>query len=215
MNIPLRTLLVEDTERDGLLVLEALRWEGFEPDFLRVQTAAEMETALATKEWDVVLCDYSLPGFDALAAIQLVQDAKLDLPVIVVSGTIGEEKAVEAIKAGATDYLMKDRLPRLGAAVSQALDKKRLRNEQKLAEEALRNEQALFNSLFNTTPDHIYFKDRESRFLRINEVLAHRFGLRSASEAVGKTDGNFFTEKHAQQAYHDEQGVMPTGKPII
>jgi len=215
MNEPLRSLLVEDVERDALLVLEALRWEGYEPSSLRVQTVAEMEAALTKQEWDIILCDYALPGFDAMAALQLVKQMELEVPVIIVSGTVGEEKAVSAIKAGASDYLMKDRLTRLGAAVRQNLEQAKLRKEQKRVAQDLAKEQALFNSLFNTIPDHIYFKDLTSRFVRVNEAFARSFGLPSTDDVVGKTDSDYFTEKHALQAYADEQRIMTTGEPIV
>jgi PAS domain S-box-containing protein len=85
----------------------------------------------------------------------------------------------------------------------------------KQAEEALRQEQTLFNSLASTIPDNIYFKDRQSRFVRVNQTMAQRFGLRDPGEAAGKTDFDFFSDEHARQAYKDEQRVMLTGEPLI
>ena len=87
--------------------------------------------------------------------------------------------------------------------------------ERRRAEEALRREEALFASLANTIPDHIYFKDRQSRFIRINGAMARSFELRDPSEAVGKTDYDMFSTEHAQQAFVDEQRIMETGKPMI
>jgi PAS domain S-box-containing protein len=87
--------------------------------------------------------------------------------------------------------------------------------ERKHAEEALRREQALFKDLVSTIPDNIYFKDRKSRFVCINDAMAKTFGLHSADEAAGKTDFDIFSEEHARQAYEDEQRIMSTGEPLI
>jgi PAS domain S-box-containing protein len=87
--------------------------------------------------------------------------------------------------------------------------------ERRQAEAALKQEQTLFNSLVSTIPDHIYFKDRQSRFVRINASMAQHFGLRDPAEAVGKTDFDMFSEEHARQAYEDEQRILATGEPII
>jgi two-component system cell cycle sensor histidine kinase/response regulator CckA len=87
--------------------------------------------------------------------------------------------------------------------------------ERRRTEEALRNEQALFANLFNTIPDHIYFKDRQGRFIRINEAMVRAFGLRNAAEAVGKSDSDIFSEEHASQAWRDEQRIMETGEPMV
>ncbi len=87
--------------------------------------------------------------------------------------------------------------------------------DQRKAEEDLRQEQVLFQSLAGAVPDNIYFKDRQSRFVRINAIMAQRFGLRDPAEAVGKRDSNFFSEEHARQAYDDEQRIMSTGEPLI
>jgi PAS domain S-box-containing protein len=87
--------------------------------------------------------------------------------------------------------------------------------EHRLTEEALRREEALFTDLANTIPDHIYFKDRQSRFIRINLAMARALGFRNAAEAVGKSDFDVFGEEHAQQAFADEQRIMETGEPMI
>ncbi len=87
--------------------------------------------------------------------------------------------------------------------------------ERRRAEDALHNEQALFAYLFNTIPDHIYFKDRQGRFIRINDAMVRALGLRNSDEAVGKTDFDIFAEEHARQANADEQRVMETGEPLV
>src|SRR5579885_986770 len=110
---PLRVLLVEDSLDDAELILLALSRGGFEPRWQRAESAAGLRAALVDGPWDVVLSDYTLPGFGAAEALALARQADPDLPFLVVSGTIGEERAVELMRAGANDYLLKDRLTRL------------------------------------------------------------------------------------------------------
>src|ERR1043165_407700 len=110
MSLPLRVLLVEASEQDALPTLRALRGGGFQPECKRVDTPKEMKEALGTGSWDVVISDYGMPKFSGPAALELLQDSGLDMPFIVVSGTIGEDLAVNMMKAGAHDYLMKGQL---------------------------------------------------------------------------------------------------------
>jgi DNA-binding NtrC family response regulator len=136
MSSSIRVLLLEDRADDALLLARELERHGFEPDWSRVETRAEYLEAL-TRRPDVILADYTLPRFDALAALRLLREEELDIPFIVVTGTIGEERAVECMREGASDYLLKDRLTRLGPAVTRALEEKKLRDEKQAAEAAL------------------------------------------------------------------------------
>src|SRR4051794_27361393 len=104
MSVPLRVLLVEDSEDDCALLLRALRRGGYEPEYTRVDTAEAMRTALTAAPWDVVISDHRMPQFSAPAALTLLQESGLELPFLIVSGTIGEEIAVEAMRAGAHDF---------------------------------------------------------------------------------------------------------------
>ena len=115
----LRVLQVEDQERDATLLARLLSRHGYEVTSERVETQAEMRAALAAREWDIILCDYSMPEFNALAALSLMGQMELDVPFIIISGTIGEGAAVEAMRAGAHDYLMKDSLARLAPAIER------------------------------------------------------------------------------------------------
>ena len=110
MKTSLRVLIVEDSEFDAQMMITLLRKGGYEITFERVETEAALRTALAGKTWDIILADYNLPEFDAPAALRILQESGLDLPFIIVSGTMGEETAVNAMKAGAHDYLLKDKL---------------------------------------------------------------------------------------------------------
>lgn len=119
---PLRVLVVEDNPDDAALEERELRRGGFEPTVRRVETPEEMREALRSEDWDVVLSDYRLPRFNAPAALHLLRSSGLDIPFIVVSGSVGEQEGVEVMRAGARDYFPKDRLARLAAAVERELD---------------------------------------------------------------------------------------------
>src|SRR6266849_2659527 len=121
MGKTLRVLNVEDSEHDVTLLARHLQRAGYDLISDRVETAATMKAALESRDWDVILCDYSMPQFNALAALALVKEAKLDIPFIIISGTVGEALAVEAMRSGAHDYLMKDNLVYLGPAIERAL----------------------------------------------------------------------------------------------
>ena len=118
----IRVLMIEDAEVDALLNVRELERGGYEPHWQRVETAEEMAAALRDREWDVILADYRLPRFSAPAALELLQGTELDLPFIVVSGGIGEETAVMAMKAGAHDFFLKSNMARLVAVHEQQLD---------------------------------------------------------------------------------------------
>lgn len=139
---PIHVLTVEDSEDDAQIVVDTLRADGFEPVSRRVDTAAAIREALSAKTWDVVLVDYSLPGLYGLSVLQAVQSAitdfALDIPVIVVSGSIQDEEAVAAMRAGAHDYLLKDNLTRLGSAVDRELTAAAERRGRRAEQEQLR-----------------------------------------------------------------------------
>jgi diguanylate cyclase (GGDEF)-like protein/PAS domain S-box-containing protein len=166
MSKPLRVLVVEDSAEDAELLLEELRRGGYEVSFERVDATAAMTAALTGAEWDIVISDYSMPDFSAPAALELLQKSGFDLPFIIVSGVIGEEVAVEAMKAGAQDCIMKYNLKRLLPAVERELREAGVRREGKRAEEALK----LFRTLIDRSNDAIEVVDPETgRFLDINE----------------------------------------------
>ena len=138
MSTALRVLLVEDSENDAALIVRHLNKAGYEVSWERAETAGQMRAALERPGWDIVIADYKLPGFDAPAALGILQQTGLDLPFVVVSGQIGEETAVALMKAGAHDYLMKDHLARLAPAVERELGEARMRRERLRGAEELR-----------------------------------------------------------------------------
>lgn len=146
MSTPIRVLILEDRPTDAELMVHELHRAGFDVDWHCVDTEPDYLAHLRD-DLDVILADYSMPQFDAQRALQLLQERGLDIPLLIVTGSISEEVAVECMKQGAADYLLKDRLTRLGPAVAHALQQKRLRDEKQRAEAALRERAAHLEAL--------------------------------------------------------------------
>jgi len=134
MSTALRVLIVEDSPDDAALVLRELRRGGYEPLAERVETGEGMNAALERAKWDLILCDYTMPHFSALQALEMLKSKQLDVPFIIISGTIGEETAVNAMKAGAQDFIIKGRLARLVPALEREIREAHSRLERRLAE---------------------------------------------------------------------------------
>ncbi len=178
MGVPLRVLLVEDSENDALLILRELRRGGYEPVSRRVETAAGMEAVLEEGAWDLVISDHSMPAFNSLAALDLVRGKGfVDLPFIIVSGRIGEDAAVSAMKAGAHDYIMKDNLARLNSAIERELGDAEVRRRRREAEAALRDSETRFRLMIEQSPLSIQIFSPEGRTLRVNRAWEKLWGV--------------------------------------
>ena len=175
MPTSLNLLLLEDSLNDAELILDVLREAGFEPASRRVDSKADYLREL-DQPTDFILSDFSMPQFTAHDALRLMKERGLDIPFIVVSGCIGEDMAVECMKAGATDYLLKDRLARLGHSVSQALERKRLIEEKRQAEQRLFLE--TFHDSLTGLPNRALFLDRLDRvYQQSRRQSSHLFAL--------------------------------------
>jgi PAS domain S-box-containing protein len=178
MGTPLKVLFVEDSENDALLLLRELRRGGYEPRSRRVDTAGDMEAALGEEDWDLVISDHSMPSFDSLAALNLLRDRGFpDLPFIIVSGRIGEDAAVSAMKAGAHDYLMKDNLARLNTAIERELREAEVRRRRREAEVALRDSETRFRLMIEQSPLSVQIFSPDGQTLRVNRAWEKLWGV--------------------------------------
>src|SRR2546426_1120695 len=177
MGIPLRVLMVEDSEDDALLLVRELQRGGYEPAFERVASAAAMEAALERHSWDLVIGDHSMPHFSGMAALALVRARGLDVPFICVSGTISEEMAVSAMKAGANDWVTKGHLKRLLPAIERELREAKGRA-------ALRASEAGYETLVEHAPIGIYRSTPQGRFVSANQALVRMLGYASVADVL-------------------------------
>ena len=184
MSIPLRVLILEDHETDAELMVHELRQAGYEPDWDRVDNEQDYLGCLSPS-LDVILADYTLPQFDAMRALHLLKSQGMEIPFIVVTGTVGEEVVAECMRQGAKDYLLKDRLGRLGSAVERALQEKLLNDEKRRAVNALRENEEKYRSLFESSPESITLVGLDGTILDCNEATAVIAG-QPRSELIGK-----------------------------
>jgi PAS domain S-box-containing protein len=179
MTKKLNILIIEDTEDDLLLLLRELEKNGYQVEYQRIETASELQTALENSQLDLILCDYSLPHLQATQALKILNESGKDLPFIIVSGTIGEETAVEALKAGAHDFIVKGNYARLSPAIERELREAKSRHERQAAIEALQNSEKHYRMLFEANPHPMWVYDIESlQFLAVNEAAILHYGYR-------------------------------------
>ena len=172
-NASLTILIIEDSEDDALLLASCFKRAGYELEFQRVENADATRQAMLAGSWDAILSDHSMPGFNALAALALMQELHLDLPFIIVSGVIDEETAIAAMRAGAHDYLSKDRLDRLVPAVEREMREAKNRAERRSALETVKDNEARFRALVSNIPGMVFQllrpTDGAFRFLYVSE----------------------------------------------
>lgn len=152
----LHVLIIEDSKDDMLLIIRALKKGGYNPVYEKVETTVAIKKALEKKQWDIILCDHKMSKFNAPAVLGLLKKTQNDIPVIIVSGAIGEETAVECMRLGARDYIMKDNLTRLCPVINRELEYLKVKNKQKLAEEELRKRDIKLEHLVSWVPGMIY-----------------------------------------------------------
>lgn len=178
MDIPLRALILDDSEDDAQLLVRELK-RSYTLTYERVDSAAGMRAALADRQWDIILSDYSMPDFNALNALKVLHEAALDLPFIIVSGTIIEEEAVAALKAGAGDFIVKGRLSRLGPAIERELREAKNRAKRHRAEERLA-------TTLDTIIEGAQIIGFDWHYVYVNEAVAIR-GRQSREALLGHT----------------------------
>ncbi|MBK1878561.1 PAS domain-containing response regulator [Pelagicoccus mobilis] len=180
----LRVLIVEDSKIEAKFTANLLKKNGYEVTSERVETRDDMQEQLDNHEWDIVISDYQMPEFDGMQALELFQTYDLDIPFILVSGKIGEESAVDLMKMGANDYIMKGNTARLLPAIETHLKETANRREKIRLESKLRESEAQYRGFFENAAIGIFRCDGESNILDVNTFLAGALGFSSREECI-------------------------------
>jgi PAS domain S-box-containing protein len=205
--MPIRVLLVEDSVDDARLIVRELARGGYSPRHRRVDTAEAMSAALDEETWDVVIADYLVPGFGGLAALRMVHERDLDLPFILTSGVIGEDVAVEAMRAGADDYVMKRSLARLPLAVGRELKEAAIRRERREAEDALRHHLLFMRTLSESLGEGVLAVDGRGRITFTNPAGRSILGARER-ELEGRDVGEVILSDGGQAGVSAGAGAV-------
>ena len=195
----LKVLMVEDTRTDAELIERELERAGFDCVARRVASEADCVRALEEFTPDVIICDYGLPGFGGARALAVCKAKAPDTPFIYVSGTIGEERAIEALRDGAADYILKDNVKRLPSAVQRALREVDERMRRRRADEEISRQRVFLRQVIDLVPNFIFAKDREGRFILVNRAVADAYGT-TVEQLLGKTDADFNSD--AEEVKH-------------
>jgi PAS domain S-box-containing protein len=209
MTQPLRVLIVEDNADDAELLLRELRRAGFAPDAIRVDTEPDYLANLHS-DLELILSDYSMPQFSGVRALELLKERGLDIPFILVSATIGEETAVAAMRSGAVDYLLKDRLARLGQAVEHALAQKRFHEQRRQAEEAMQQSEHKYRHLFESLKEAAFLIDSKSARILDANLCAEKLLGRTRTEILGMNEAKLFPPNKAAN-YFEKLASAETG----
>jgi PAS domain S-box-containing protein len=206
-------LIVEDSENDALLIVRELQRAGYEPDWQRVETPVAMKKVLAGSGWDVIFSDHSMPRFGSSEALAIYEQSGSEAPFVIVSGMIGEELAVDAMKAGAHDYVMKDNLARLRVTVERGLEEAKERRKRRRVEEELRASEVEMRALFEAMTDIILVLDGEGHHLEIaptNPSLLYK----PSAEMLGKTLHEVFPKEQAEAFLGQIKHALETRRTV-
>ncbi len=210
---PLRFVLLEDDPSDAELIELELARTGLPVEWRHVMTEADFRTALTTPTPHVVLADYTLPGFDGMAALRILKELRPDVPFIFVSGSLGEERAIEALKSGATDYVLKDRLSRLPSVVTRALTEAHERRERRRAQFSLEEQRILLSTLIDSLPEMIYAVNTDNRVTVVNRTLLDRLHVQR-DEVLGRKLSEVWSEENAADLETHAERTMKSGRPV-
>lgn len=211
--VVLQVVLLEDNSADAELVQLELRRSGIEAEYRLAATEADFVQVISHSTPDLVLADYALPGFNGLNALKLLRASLPDVPFIFVSGSLGEERAIEALKSGATDYVLKDRLQRLPAVVRRALTEAHERRERRSAQAALEEQRELLAALINNLPEDIYAVDASQRVTVINRAMLERLNLPRGA-VLGRRLNEIISPEAAYSLETPDRHVLNSGVEI-
>ncbi|HVY22941.1 MAG TPA: PAS domain S-box protein [Steroidobacteraceae bacterium] len=210
----LHIVILEDSVIDAELMEMELRKGGVLARYTRVETAAEFNRVMDSDTVDLILADYTLPDFNGLTALGMLRARLPGVPFIFVSGSLGEERAIEALKSGATDYVLKERLQRLPAVVTRALTEASERRERLHAEHALEEQRVLMRAIIDNLPEHIYAVDANSRLTVINQAMLSRLECRR-EDAVSRKLSDILSDERAREMELQDAMVLNSGRPLI
>lgn len=193
MDRHIRILIIEDKEEHATLVVRQLQKAGFAPEYVRVESAEAMKTALADEKWDIIISDFALDGFDGEEALKIYNASHVEIPFILVSGSVGEDTAVNMMKAGASDYIMKDKLARLAPAVTRELVEFANRRENKKVQEAWLDSEERFRAAFENTPIGMDLIALDGKITQVNKAFCEMIGY----TAIELISTNFRDLTHA------------------
>jgi PAS domain S-box-containing protein len=213
MTRPLRALLVEDSIDDAALLVRELRRGGYEPTWERVDTVASLEHALDAS-WDVILCDYRLQRLDAPRALSVVRGRNIDTPCIILSGDVGEEHAVTALRSGAQDFVLKDKLTRLVPAIERELRDSEMRIKRAMAESTLRATEASFRAAFELIPDGVLVC-REGLIVHANGSASAMLGASQEGDLVNRSLFDLFAPSDRESVRERMQEMHRSNAPVL
>jgi PAS domain S-box-containing protein/putative nucleotidyltransferase with HDIG domain len=178
----LRVLIVDDSEDDASLIIRKLHSGDYDPQYERVDTPEAMKSALEKQEWDVILCDYKMPCFSAIAALKIAQEKNVDIPFIIVSGAVGEDVAVSTVKSGAHDYVMKDNLTKLPVTIDRAIREANIRREKINAERMLELSKENFRHSLDNSPLGVRIVTADGDLIYTNQEMLNIYGYDSIED---------------------------------
>ncbi|SPE61479.1 putative Histidine kinase [Verrucomicrobia bacterium] len=202
----LKILHLEDDPVDASMILELLREDGFEAESDRVETMAQFSERLERGGYGLILADFTLPGVNTTEALKLARRLRPEVPFLFLSATLPEERAIETLKLGASDYVFKQRIGRLVPSIRRALQEAEDQARRKQAE-------AMLRAVTEGVEEAIFVKDQHSRYLMINAAGIRRFGRKTQAEVLGKEDHEFFPPEVAEAIRSRDRQVMASGKP--
>ncbi|MHA1650417.1 MAG: PAS domain S-box protein [Candidatus Helarchaeota archaeon] len=214
MSKSIRVLIIEDSEDDTLLLLRTLQRNGYNPIYQRVETKEALKDALANNVWDIILSDYLMPKLSGLDALTILKESGLDLPFILVSGAVGEETAVQLMKAGAHDYINKDNLTRLIPAIEREILEAKIRHQRRIAEQNLKKSEERYRNLINNLSDLIIEADLNGNSTYLSPQLYKMFGV-LPEELIGKSIITWIHPDDKQKALDAMKNALNSDEPEI
>ncbi|HEX2950267.1 MAG TPA: ATP-binding protein [Armatimonadota bacterium] len=210
MAIPLKALIVDDSPAETALLIDQLRQGGYEPTYTRVETVEAMQQAFTEDAWDIVLADYTLLHFSGPAALQFLKQSERDIPFIVVSGTVTEQQAIDMMRDGASDFILKQNMGRLVPAIRRELRESNMRRERRHALEELREREQRLSFVIDHSPDNIFIQDADLRYIWVSKPA---YPL-TIEEYIDHTDFDIGPREEAEHLTAIKRQVMREGHGV-